>query len=233
MACCLRRSNVTACGRSNARARSASRSGFDRSSRGCISRAHLQRGRSEKPPPMAQAAAAHGAEDGQTNKQFWALALGSIGVVYGDIGTSPLYALREAVTAAQHHGTPVPDAVLGILSLMTWTLVLIVTVKYVIVLLNADNKGEGGTFALMALGQSVAKRSAPLILVFGVVGAAFFYGDAVITPAISVLSAVEGLKLVAPALGDAVLPITVAILVALFAVQSRGTAAVAQFFGPI
>ena len=182
---------------------------------------------------MAQTAAAHGAEDGQTSKQFWALALGSIGVVYGDIGTSPLYALREAVTAAQHHGTSGPDAVLGILSLMTWTLVLIVTVKYVIVLLNADNKGEGGTFALMALGQSVAKRSAPLILVFGVVGAAFFYGDAVITPAISVLSAVEGLKLVAPALSDAVLPITIAILVGLFAVQSRGTAAVAQFFGPI
>ncbi|HEY5830838.1 MAG TPA: KUP/HAK/KT family potassium transporter, partial [Hyphomicrobiaceae bacterium] len=182
---------------------------------------------------MAQAAAAHGAEDGHTSKQFWALALGSIGVVYGDIGTSPLYALREAVTAAQHHGTSGPDAVLGILSLMTWTLVLIVTVKYVIVLLNADNKGEGGTFALMALGQSVAKRSAPLILVFGVVGAAFFYGDAVITPAISVLSAVEGLKLVAPALSDAVLPITIAILVGLFAVQSRGTAAVAQFFGPI
>jgi KUP system potassium uptake protein len=182
---------------------------------------------------MAQAAAAHGAEDGHTSKQFWALALGSIGVVYGDIGTSPLYALREAVTAAQHHGTSGPDAVLGILSLITWTLVLIVTVKYVIVLLNADNKGEGGTFALMALGQSVAKRSAPLILVFGVVGAAFFYGDAVITPAISVLSAVEGLKLVAPALSDAVLPITIAILVGLFVVQSRGTAAVAQFFGPI
>jgi KUP system potassium uptake protein len=182
---------------------------------------------------MAQAAAAHGAEDGQTSRQFWALALGSIGVVYGDIGTSPLYALREAVTAAQHHGTSGPDAVLGILSLMTWTLVLIVTIKYVIVLLNADNKGEGGTFALMALGQSVAKRSAPLILVFGVAGAAFFYGDAVITPAISVLSAVEGLKLVAPALSDAVLPITVAILVGLFTVQSRGTAAVAQFFGPI
>ncbi len=182
---------------------------------------------------MAQAAAAHGAEDGHTNKQFWALALGSIGVVYGDIGTSPLYALREAVTAAKHHGASGPEAVLGILSLMTWTLVLIVTVKYVIVLLNADNKGEGGTFALMALGQSVAKRSAPLILVFGVAGAAFFYGDAVITPAISVLSAVEGLKLVAPALGDAVLPITLVILVALFAAQSRGTAAVAQFFGPI
>ena len=182
---------------------------------------------------MAQAAAAHGAENGHTDKQVWALALGSIGVVYGDIGTSPLYALREAVTAAESHGASAPDAVLGILSLMVWTLLLIVTLKYVIVLLNADNKGEGGTFALMALGQSVAKRSAPLILVFGVVGAAFFYGDAVITPAISVLSAVEGLKLVAPALEALVLPITVTILLALFAAQSRGTAAVAQFFGPI
>ena len=182
---------------------------------------------------MAQAAAAHGAENGHTDKQFWALALGSIGVVYGDIGTSPLYALREAVTAAKRHGASGPEAVLGILSLMTWTLLLIVTLKYVLVLLNADNKGEGGTFALMALGQSVAKRSAPLILVLGVVGASFFYGDAVITPAISVLSAVEGLKLVAPRMKAAVLPITIAILVALFAVQSRGTAKVAQFFGPI
>ena len=99
-----------------------------------------------------------------------------------------------------------PEAVLGILSLIVWTLLLIVTLKYVLVLLRADNKGEGGTFALMALGQSVAKRSAPLILVLGVVGASFFYGDAVITPAISVLSAVEGLKLVAPHVREAVVP---------------------------
>ncbi|KAB2912102.1 MAG: potassium transporter Kup [Hyphomicrobiaceae bacterium] len=183
---------------------------------------------------MAQTVAgAQGAENEHTDKQFWALALGSIGVVYGDIGTSPLYALREAVSHATAQGASGPDAVLGILSLMTWTLLLIVTLKYVVVLLNADNKGEGGTFALMALGQSVAKRSASLILVLGVAGAAFFYGDAVITPAISVLSAVEGLKLVAPQLGHWVLPITVAILVLLFMVQSRGTAKVAQFFGPI
>jgi KUP system potassium uptake protein len=116
---------------------------------------------------------------------------------------------------------------------MTWTLLLIVTLKYVLILLNADNKGEGGTFALMALGQSVAKRSAPLILALGVAGAAFFYGDAVITPAISVLSAVEGLKLIAPSMEYAVLPVTLAILLGLFAVQSRGTAKVAQFFGPV
>jgi KUP system potassium uptake protein len=172
--------------------------------------------------------------------------LGSIGVVYGDIGTSPLYALREAVKAAVDQGTAGPEAVLGILSLMMWTLILIVTLKYVLVLLNADNKGEGGTFALMALGQSVATRSAPLILVLGVAGAAFFYGDAVITPAISVLSAVEGLKLaapqvkqiapdfeLAPVLELSVLPITVVILCVLFVLQSRGTAKVAQYFGPI
>ena len=197
---------------------------------------------------MAQStAAAHSAENGHTqDKQFWALALGSIGVVYGDIGTSPLYALKESVKAATARGAEGPEAVLGILSLMTWTLILIVTLKYVLVLLNADNKGEGGTFALMALGQSVAKRSAPLLLVLGVAGAAFFYGDAVITPAISVLSAVEGLKLAAPQLAEiapqfdwprlldlAVLPITITILVGLFAVQSRGTAKVAQFFGPV
>jgi KUP system potassium uptake protein len=197
---------------------------------------------------MAQStAAAHSAENGHAqDRQFWALALGSIGVVYGDIGTSPLYALREAVTAATKQGASGPDAVLGILSLIVWTMLLIVTLKYVLVLLNADNKGEGGTFALMALGQSVAKRSSGLLLVLGVVGAAFFYGDAVITPAISVLSAVEGLKLAAPQLDRvmpgvewaawlemSVLPITVVILVALFSVQSRGTEKVARFFGPI
>ena len=183
---------------------------------------------------MAQSAAAiHGVESPRTDKHFWALALGAIGVVYGDIGTSPLYALREAVRRANQQGTTGIDAVLGTLSLMTWTLLLIVALKYVLVLLNADNKGEGGTFALMALGQSVAKRSAALILVLGVAGAAFFYGDAVITPAISVLSAVEGLKLVAPHLDAAVLPITIVILVLLFGVQAHGTARVAQFFGPV
>ena len=183
---------------------------------------------------MAQSAAAiHGVESPRTDKHFWALALGAIGVVYGDIGTSPLYALREAVRRANQQGTAGIDAVLGTLSLMTWTLLLIVGLKYVLVLLNADNKGEGGTFALMALGQSVAKRSAALILVLGVAGAAFFYGDAVITPAISVLSAVEGLKLVAPHLDAAVLPITIVILVLLFGVQAHGTARVAQFFGPV
>ncbi len=180
---------------------------------------------------MAQsvAAAPGTAEARQTDGHFWALVLGSLGVVFGDIGTSPLYALREAVKAS----TGGPEAVPGILSLMVWTMLLIVTLKYVLVLLNADNKGEGGTFALMALGQSVAKRSAALILMLGVIGAAFFYGEAVLTPAISVLSAVEGLKLVAPHSEHVVLPLTVAILVLLFLLQSRGTAKVAQFFGPV
>jgi KUP system potassium uptake protein len=179
----------------------------------------------------------HGAEAGASDstheKHFWALVLGCVGVVYGDIGTSPLYAFREAVTAAKAHGAGGPDAVLGVLSLMFWTLLLIVTLKYVIVLLNADNKGEGGTFALMALGQSVAKRSSPLIFLLGVGGAAFFYGDAIITPAISVLSAIEGLKLHAPGLEPVVLPLTIVILVGLFAAQSRGTAKISQYFGPI
>jgi KUP system potassium uptake protein len=181
--------------------------------------------------------AAHGADsrasDNLHNRHFWALTLASIGVVYGDIGTSPLYAFREAVAAATAGGASGPDTVLGVLSLMLWSLFLVVTAKYVLILLRADNKGEGGTFALMALGQSVAKRSAPVLLVLGVAGASFFYGDAILTPAISVLSAVEGLKLVAPALESLVLPLTVVILIALFTMQSRGTSRVGTLFGPI
>lgn len=179
----------------------------------------------------AEPAADHGASD--QSQQFWTFVVGSIGVVYGDIGTSPLYAFREAVHAASGGSFVGREAVLGVLSLIFSTLMLIVTLKYVLILLNADNKGEGGMFALMALGQSVAKRSAPLIMALGIAGASFFYGDAVITPAISVLSAVEGLKLVSPALDKFVLPLSLIILVALFAVQSKGTARVAQFFGPI
>jgi KUP system potassium uptake protein len=165
--------------------------------------------------------------------KFWTLVLGSIGVVFGDIGTSPLYAFREAVTAGQGEGISSREAVVGVLSLILWVLLLIVTLKYVLILLRADNKGEGGTFALMALGQSVAKRSAPVLFALGLAGASFFYGDAVITPAVSVLSAVEGMKLISPALEKAVVPISILVLVALFAVQSRGTATVAKYFGPI
>ncbi len=162
-----------------------------------------------------------------------ALALGSIGVVYGDIGTSPLYAFKEAVTHASQHDLRGEAVILGILSIMVWTVVLIVTLKYVIILLRADHNGEGGTFALMSLGQSVATRSGPVLTVLGVLGASFFYGDAIITPAISVLSAVEGLEVISPHFKKIVLPLTLVIIIGLFAVQSRGTARVAQFFGPI
>ncbi len=165
---------------------------------------------------------------------FWALTVGSIGVVYGDIGTSPLYAFRESVAAAAGHGNPVTaPIILGILSLIIWGLFLVVTVKYVIILLRADNHGEGGTLALMALASRALGRSNGLIILLGIISGALFYGDAIITPALSVLSAVEGMKIVTPAFEPYVVPITVIILLVLFAVQSRGTARVAAFFGPV
>lgn len=169
---------------------------------------------------------------------FFALALGSIGVVYGDIGTSPLYALREAVHAVSGgiSGGAWPiarETIIGVLSLILWSLILVVTIKYVVILLRADNKGEGGTLSLVALAQRAMGRSHGLVLALGITGAALFYGDSMLTPAISVLSAVEGFRLAAPELGHYVVPITVVILVALFAVQSRGTGKVAAFFGPV
>ena len=164
---------------------------------------------------------------------FWALTIGSVGVVYGDIGTSPLYALREAVTAAGAGGTATREAVLGVLSLILWALIVVVTLKYVLILLRADNKGEGGTLALMALAQRALGRRTGAVVLCGIISAALFYGDAVITPALSVLSAIEGLKIATPAFEPFIVPLTVVILVALFAVQSRGTASVAAFFGPI
>jgi KUP system potassium uptake protein len=164
---------------------------------------------------------------------FWALTLGSIGVVFGDIGTSPLYAFREAVGGAAGHEPVTRVIVLGVLSLILWALFIVVTAKYVLLLLRADNNGEGGTLSLMALGQrALGRRSWPL-LGLGVIGASMFLGDSMITPAISVLSAVEGLKLAAPALEHYVVPLTVFILVALFSVQSSGTARVATAFGPV
>jgi KUP system potassium uptake protein len=165
---------------------------------------------------------------------FWPLTLGSIGVVYGDIGTSPLYALRESVTAALGAGNPVSEpVVLGILSLIVWALLIVVTAKYVLFLLRADNNGEGGTLALMALASRGLGPSASFVILLGIISGALFYGDAIITPALSVLSAVEGLKIVTPAFEPFVVPATILILVALFAVQSRGTARVATYFGPI
>src|SRR6187399_2928771 len=182
---------------------------------------------------MAVSVTSTEAHEGQVTSGFWALTLGSIGVVFGDIGTSPLYAFREAVHGATHGAPVTPVIVLGVLSLILWALFIVVTAKYVLFLLRADNNGEGGTLSLMALGQrALGRRSLPL-MVLGVIGASMFIGDSMITPAISVLSAVEGLKLKAPALEHYVVPLTIFILVVLFSVQSSGTARVASLFGPV
>jgi KUP system potassium uptake protein len=184
--------------------------------------------------PPAEAAAANGHGDTHSTASFAALTLGSIGVVYGDIGTSPLYALREAVAAASAGGEPTALAVTGVVSMILWALIVVVTLKYVVILLRADNHGEGGTLALMALAQrAVTSKAAGAIILLGIISGALFYGDAVITPALTVLSAIEGIKLVTAAFDPYVVPITVLILVVLFAVQSRGTARVAAFFGPV
>src|SRR5256884_1969604 len=185
--------------------------------------------------PAVETPAANGHGEAHSTATFKALMLGSIGVVYGDIGTSPLYALREAVVAAS--GTTsadaAPQAVLGVLSLIVWALIIVVTLKYVVILLRADNNGEGGTLALMALAQRAVGHGAGTIVLLGIISGALFYGDAVITPALSVLSAIEGIKLVTETFEPYVVPLTVLILAALFAAQSRGTARVAAFFGPV
>src|SRR6266404_4104384 len=165
------------------------------------------------------------------------LSLLALGVVYGDIGTSPLYALREAFHS--QHGIPVTQGnVLGVLSLIFWSLLLILTVKYRVVIIRADNKGEDGVLARMALvnGSRVARGLTPrrLMIVLGIFGAALLYADGALTPAISVLSAVEGLEIATPALQHGViLAVTLAILVALFLLQSRGTAGIGAIFGPV
>ncbi|GJE56140.1 MULTISPECIES: potassium transporter Kup [Methylobacterium] len=186
--------------------------------------------------PVAASAGSVDASDeaayGHAKTGFWSLAVGSVGVVYGDIGTSPLYAFREALAPARADGILLEDEVLGTTSLIIWALLLIVTVKYVIILLRMDNKGEGGILSLMAQARH-ALGGSTIVFMLGLLGASLFYGDSVITPAISVLSAVEGLKLVTPAFEEFVLPITVVIILGLFLVQSRGTARVATFFGPI
>jgi KUP system potassium uptake protein len=162
-----------------------------------------------------------------------ALTIGSAGVVYGDIGTSPLYAFREALAAAVGSGPVTESAILGVLSLIFWALILVVTAKYVVILLHADNDGEGGTLALTALAfRALGRRTEP-VLWLGIIGAAMFYGSSFITPALSVLSAIEGLKVATPRFEPYVLPLTIIVLVALFAVQSRGTGRIAILFGPI
>src|SRR5215217_1324350 len=170
---------------------------------------------------------------GSQRSGFWTLTLGTLGVVYGDIGTSPLYALKESLSAAAAGGSVTREMVFGIVSLILWALIFIVTIKYVLFILRADNNGEGGTLTLMALAQRGMGRNVVIIPLLGMIGAALFYGDAIITPAISVISAVEGLTLANSAFEHYVVPLSLVILIGLFAVQNHGTARVAAWFGPI
>ncbi|MBN8726588.1 MAG: potassium transporter Kup [Xanthomonadales bacterium] len=174
------------------------------------------------------------APETKTSPRTAALAMGAIGIVYGDLGTSPLYTLKEAF--GERGLAPTPDNVLGVLSLVFWTLMLVVSIKYAGFIMRADNKGEGGIMALTALAQRSVRSSARArwwIMVLGLFGASLFFGDGVITPAISVLSAVEGLEVAAPALTPYVVPITVVILMGLFAIQRRGSGKVGAVFGPV
>src|SRR5437899_3215352 len=180
-------------------------------------------------PPAEPVAAPHG-------RYLATLALAALGVVYGDIGTSPLYAIRESFYGT--HGIAVtPGNVLGVLSLVFWSLVIVVTIKYHIVIIRADNKGEGGVLALMALvnGSRLARGLSPLrvMIILGIFGSALLYADGGLTPAISVLSAVEGLEIATPALASWVIPVTLVILIGLFLLQSRGTARIGAVFGPV
>ena len=182
---------------------------------------------SQSPETYAPAAHGHGKD------KFWALAVGAAGVVYGDIGTSPIYAFRESLHGAMGDGLTRGE-VLGVISLMLWALIFVVTIKYAIFVMRADNKGEGGVLSLMALAQHAIGKRTRFVFLLGIAGAALFYGDAVLTPAISVLSAVEGLKLAIPAFNPAfVQPVAVGILIALFVAQARGTGKVGLVFGPL
>jgi KUP system potassium uptake protein len=191
------------------------------------------------PAARADAAAAIGLDPehgshGHARDGMVKLAVGAIGIVFGDIGTSPLYAFRE--TFAGHHKLALdPAHIMGVLSLMFWSMMIVVTLKYVIIIMRADNKGEGGSLALLALvsGKTKTRRWSAGIILLGVFATALFYGDSMITPAVSVLSAVEGLGVVSPGLSTFVLPIAVAILIFLFSIQSVGTGKVGLFFGPI
>lgn len=174
-------------------------------------------------------------EENTSRRDFWTLSLAALGVVFGDIGTSPIYALRESFHMS-HGITPSHDNTLGVLSLIFWSLILVISVKYLLLVLRADNRGEGGIIALTALISPPSERASghrKVLALLGLFGAALLYGDSMITPAISVLSAIEGLEVVAPALHPFVIPITIGILVALFMFQRRGTAGVGAVFGPV
>jgi KUP system potassium uptake protein len=173
------------------------------------------------------------AEPHGPSKSSLKLAFASIGVVFGDIGTSPLYAMREALHPVVVAGGDLRLAVLGVASLLIWALILIVTLKYVVFLMKADNKGEGGILSLVVLVETLLQRKGGIVLVLGMIGAAFFFGDAMITPAMSVLSAVEGLKVVNDGFSPYIVPLTLAILVSLFLFQYKGTAGVASLFAPV
>ncbi|MBL0166846.1 MAG: potassium transporter Kup [Propionivibrio sp.] len=171
----------------------------------------------------------------QSKSQQAALALAALGVVYGDIGTSPLYSMKE-VFAGNHSIPLTPENILGILSLIVWSLIIIVSVKYVVFIMRADNRGEGGIMALISLAQHGAKGNPGLqrsIMLVGLLGAGMFYGDGMVTPAISVLSALEGLKVVTPAFQPVIIPATLLVLFALFYFQRRGTASLGALFGPV
>ena len=173
-------------------------------------------------------------EHTKSSANLLTLMLGAMGVVYGDVGTSPLYTMKEIFNGS-YAITPTPDNILGILSLIFWSLILVISVKYVLYVMRASNRGEGGIMALMALAlrHRNQKHQREIIIILGLLGAALFYGDGIITPAISVLSAVEGLQIAAPMLEPYILPITILLLLLLFAVQSKGTAGVGLLFGPI
>ena len=161
------------------------------------------------------------------------LAFASLGVVFGDIGTSPLYSMREALRPVVEAGGDLRVAVLGVVSLLLWAIILIVFLKYVVLLMRADNRGEGGILSLVVLVEKLLKRKGGIVLTLGIIGAAFFFGDAMITPAMSVLSAVEGLAVIDPRLAGFVVPLTLAVLFSLFIFQYRGTAGVASIFAPV
>lgn len=173
-------------------------------------------------------------QDGHNGPQsLKVLMLSCIGVVFGDIGTSPLYAFREAAHHVAQDGHILPHEIYGLLSLIIWALIIVVTIKYVLFLMRIDNRGEGGTLTLMAFASKANGRTTKFIFFIGLLGAGLFYGDAAITPAISVLSAVEGIKVVAPSLHHVILPVSIVILIGLFAMQKHGTAKVSLWFGPI
>ncbi len=191
-----------------------------------------------QPEKSSNGAGGGGRARAATHGGFWTLLIGSIGVVYGDIGTSPLYALREClrIVTNDYETVPTRAEVVGIVSLIFWALIIVVTIKSVFVLLRLDNKGEGGTLSLMALVRKAFAKPSVFLLGAGMLGASLFYADALITPAISVISSVEGLRAVPGVEGYInpwILPISIVILIGLFFVQSRGTATIGALFGPI